>query len=258
MLVRNLFIMSLFVSSLFAKKHFTEERRPNPYRQFDAPIESIAIAKQYLPEDPIIVEAGAYDGNESCALAKLWPKGHVYCFEPVERLFNITSDRVRGISNISAYKLGLGETCGKKTMYLSTEEGQEWVDRVSMSSSFYPPKEHLNYSGTLFQGTEEVEMITLDHWSEIHGIEKVDMLWLDMQGYELPALKAATTLLKGVSVILTELEFAEAYEGQPLYREVKDWLDTQGFVLIGGNFDFPDNAQFFGDGLFVRKELLLP
>jgi hypothetical protein len=83
------------------------------------------------------------------------------------------------------------------------------------------------------------------------------MLWLDMQGYELPAMKAAPKVLSKVSVIITELEFVEAYAGQPQYHEVKSWLESQGFVLVGGNFSFPKHPQqWFGDGIFVRKELL--
>ncbi|HSX26191.1 MAG TPA: FkbM family methyltransferase [Chlamydiales bacterium] len=255
MFIRNLFIISSFISILHAK-HATEKKAPDSYVLFRAPIESMTLAMRYLPEDPIIVEAGAYNGRESCYLAKLWPKGHVHTFEPVEQLYNITAARVQSIPNITAYKLGLGDACGLRTIYLSTEEGEQWVDRVSMSSSFYEPKEHLNYSATLFKGTEEVEMITLDQWAALQGIPKVDLLWLDMQGYELPALKAGTNLLKTVSVILTEVEFIEAYEGQPLYKEVKSWLESQGFVLIAGNFKFPRTDQFFGDALFVRQELL--
>lgn len=253
--MRKLLIMISLCSVIWAR-HPTEEKAPSSYYFFDMPIESISLARRYLPDDPIIVEAGAYDGHESEAFAKLWPRGHVHCFEPVERLFHLTAQRVRQYPNVTAYQLGLGSTCGPQMMYLSTEPGDEWIGRVSMSSSVYPPKEHLNYSGTLFRGTEDVQMTTLDEWARLNGITKVDLLWLDMQGYELPALKAGTELLKTVSVILTEVEFVEAYEGQPLYMEVKTWLEEQGFVLVGGNFTFPQNRQFFGDGLFVRRELL--
>jgi FkbM family methyltransferase len=237
-------------------KHVTEEQAPVPYYRFGHPIESIELAKSYLPEDPVIVEAGAYNGEESCSMAAHWPKGHVHCFEPVSRLFRMTSDRVKSVPNVTPYRFGLGDICGKRVMYLSKDQDGNRRKKVSMSSSFYPPKEHLKYAPTLFEGHETVEMITLDQWAMIYNIPKVDMLWLDMQGYELPALKAATEVLKNVKVIVTELEFVEAYEGQPLYKEVKDWLESQGFVLIGGNFDFPKTFDFFGDGLFVRRELL--
>jgi FkbM family methyltransferase len=229
--------------------------KPKLYYRFDLPPECLKIAARYLPSNPVIVDAGAYHGEETCTMAKLWKSGHVHAFEPVKQLFNVVVRTTQNTPNISIYNLALGKECGQTEMFLSTEEGD--IDRVSMSSSLLPPKDHVLYCTLQFKKTELVEVTTLDQWAEDYGIEKVDMLWLDMQGYELPALKAAPKVLSTVSVILTELEFVEAYEGQPLYKEVREWLEEQGFVLIAGNFSFPKGrTQWFGDGLFVRKELL--
>jgi len=73
-------------------------------------------------------------------------------------------------------------------------------------------------------------------------------MWLDMQGYELNALKACSAILKTVKVILTEVEFVEAYEGQYLFVEVKQWLEQQGFTMIARTA-YP---HWFADALFVR------
>ena len=83
------------------------------------------------------------------------------------------------------------------------------------------------------------------------------MLWLDLQGAELQALKGGEHLLSKVSVIITEVEFSELYENQPLYKEIKSWLEDHGFVLIGGTFKFPkDRNQHFGDAVFVKKHFV--
>jgi FkbM family methyltransferase len=231
------------------------KRAPVPYSQFGLPAESLSIAAQYLPSNPVIVEAGAYDGKETCVLASYWPRGYIHSFEPVQELFKKVVSNTKHVSNISVYNLALGVHCGPAIFYLSVEP--EDTEHVSQSSSLYPPKEHLNYSTSLFERTESVTVTTLDEWAEQQGVEKVDMLWLDMQGYELPALKASPKILSGVSVILTELEFVEAYMGQPLYKEVRAWLAEQGFVLVAGNFGFPKHpGTWFGDGLFVRRELV--
>jgi len=250
------FALLLFHSlSLHANMQETGLTPPSPFYSFDLPQEVLPFLRNFLPKNPIIVEAGAYHGKETSIMATFWPKGHVHAFEPVHELYEIVKNTTHHLSNVSTYPLALGDRLEKRLMHLSTETFDR--EHISMSSSLYPPKEHLIYSATLFEGHETVDVITLDIWAKKYGISKIDMLWLDMQGYELPALKAALNILKTVSVILTEVEFAEGYEGQPLYREVKEWLESQGFVLIGGNFSFPKHPrQWFGDALFVRKELI--
>ena len=41
-----------------------------------------AIAK-YLPEDPVIVEAGGHDSSTTVEMASVWPKSTIHAFEPV-------------------------------------------------------------------------------------------------------------------------------------------------------------------------------
>ncbi len=149
------------------------------YHYIADPKEAFKVAMQFLPEDPVIIDAGAYGGHES--------------------------------SNV-----------------------------------------------TQFDGCVVVQVTTLDAWAKEYDIPKMDMLWIDMQGTEFEALKAAPRLLSGVSVILTKHEAVEAQDGKPLDDQARAWLDEQGFVLFGGNINFLEASlsSRFGDGLFVRKELV--
>lgn len=74
------------------------------------------------------------------------------------------------------------------------------------------------------------------------------MLWLDLQGAELLALNSSPKILNTVSVILTEVEFVEAYTNQAQFKEFTKWLRTKGFKLVGINH----SNIWFGDALFVR------
>jgi len=228
---------------------------PKGYFYFGYPHEILEKIAPYLPEDPVIVDAGAYDGKDAKRLANRWPKGKVHSFEPVRELYIDVAANTKGIENISVYHLALGGQSGKAVMHISREPHD--LEHVSMSSSLFTPKEHLKYADALFRETQEVDVITLDDWAAQNGLEKVDMLWLDMQGAELDAMKAASKLLPKVSVVITEIEFVEAYAGQPLYYEIREWLESQGFALIGGSFHFPrQKHEWFADGFFVRKELI--
>jgi 2-O-methyltransferase len=216
---------------------------------FNYPKEALNIAKPYLPENPVIVEAGAYDGKDSVYMANYWPKSSIHSFEPIPYLYRKTVLNTKKRKNINTYQLAVGESVGTCDMFVSEEPNNLGVP--SMSSSLLAPKDHLKYSATLFPGKIIVRTTTFDVWAQENNIDHIDLMWLDMQGYELNALKASPNILSTVKVILTELEFVEAYEDQALFQEIKTWLEEQGFTMIAINKKY----GWFGDGLFVRTDL---
>lgn len=214
----------------------------------------LCLAKKFLPKNPVIVEAGGYNGDDSVRIARFWPKGKLFSFEPVPELFNQVKEKTHFYSNISCFQKALSDQNGFATFYLS-----EWGGKVAGSSSLLFPKEHLICDPSVsFPTTLHVETITLDEWARQEKVNKIDFLWLDMQGYELNMIKASQ-LARDASVIYTEVEFVEAYEGQYLYEDVKSWMGANGFQLVATDFDDSQiakeiaNQRFWGNALFVNK-----
>ncbi|MCL4360891.1 FkbM family methyltransferase [Candidatus Dependentiae bacterium] len=215
---------------------------------FTHPIQAISIAKKFLPNNPLVLEAGAYDGEDSINLSHNWPHGFIYSFEPVPQLFNKLLNNTNNIKNIKTYELALGDFIGLAKFYVSEFNDKPGIP--GQSSSLLAPKEHLIHAPqVLFKNEIEVQVTTLDDWAKKNNIDHIDFMWLDMQGYELNMLKASTEILKTVKVILTEVEFVEAYKGQYLFKDVKEFLENQGFKMIAIN----NACSWFGDALFVRK-----
>lgn len=215
---------------------------------FNHPTEALAIVKPYLPDNPVVLEAGAYDGTDSIAISKNWAKATFHAFEPVPELYQKLSKKTKPFANINTYPFALGDYTGIAKFYVSEFENQPGIP--SESSSLLKPKEHLIHAPhVVFKREISVPIMTIDSWAQAYGVDTIDFMWLDMQGYELNALKASPKIMKTVKAILTEVEFVEAYEGQYLFAEVKTWLEEQGFVMIARNF----YCDWFGDALFVRK-----
>lgn len=205
------------------------------------------ISKKYisnfLPEDPVIVEAGAHRGGDTIQMAKLWPKSTIYAFEPVPELYEKLLKRTKKYQNIHCCNYALGNESGFTSINIS--EGKS-----DASSSILQPKEHLNvHPDVLFKKEINVPMITLDRWAEENSVDKVDFLWLDLQGFEYQVLNASPVILSKVKAIYTEVSFISAYENTLLYPEFKKWLENAGFFekeLDSQNFDM-------GNALFIRK-----
>ena len=200
----------------------------DPYIHFDInhPIQALDIVARYLPENPVILEAGAYDGSESIVMSNKWSAATIYTFEPVPSLYNKLVLKTQNFPRIHTYQLALSDKIGSAQFYLSTAP---WVsNEVSQSSSLLAPKDHLVHApGVHFDNIINVLTTTIDAWAQEQKVNNIDLLWLDMQGYELQALKAAPKILKTVKAILTEVEFVEAYKDQPLYEEVKNGLKSR-------------------------------
>lgn len=205
------------------------------------------VVKPYLPTTPVILEAGAFDGYDSYQMSLYWPQGVIHAFEPIPELYKKLVRLKMPYNNVTFYPVALGDHIGKATMYLSTHTTDSCENFAS--SSLLEPKEHLTYAPyILFNDTIQVPLTTLDAWAEKHGVDHIDFMWLDMQGYELPALMSGLTLLATTRVIVLEVEFVEAYKGQYLFDDVKLFLEKHGFKFMG----LVANYGWCGDALFVR------
>lgn len=212
--------------------------------------EVIPIISKLLPTDPIIVEAGAFHGHDTVRLAHQWPQGAIHAFEPVPELFAKLQEKTSTLKNVHCHQLALSNHNGTETFYMAQKPEKPGI--ATQAGSLLPPKERLKHSPIQFPSTIEVQTITIDSWAAHHRIERIDCLWLDMQGTELAVLKSAPKILKTVSVIYTEVAFIESYQNIPLMAEVKAWIESQGFVEYGCDFE-NETDWFFGNILFHRK-----
>ena len=87
----------------------------------------------------------------------------------------------------------------------------------------------------------------------IHGSELKPpvMLKLDVQGYELEALRVCEELLDSFSYVYAEGSFVELYEGQALADDLIAWLRLREFRLSGVY-----GVVFDGQGRAVQADML--
>jgi 2-O-methyltransferase len=197
---------------------------------------------QFLPENPIILEAGAHKGKDTVEMAMLWPAGTIHAFEPVPALFKKLENNTRNLKNVHCYQLALGNNRGREIMYLSSGASDG-------SSSLLPPKEHLNIFPTVYFDEElTVNTMTLDGWAESNNIQNIDFMWLDLQGMELNVLKSGKNILQTVTAIYTEVSSIEAYKDQTLYSDLNEWLTSNGFYIEREVVD-----KGGGNVFFIRK-----
>ncbi len=258
-----LHLMVIFLGlTLLPSKGICKSQVPNSVQRISTNAEHIfRFVKPFIPKDPILLECGGYNGNDTALMARAWPKGTIHTFEPIPELFNILSQNTNPYSNVKKYQLALADRTGRLTFYFSDFNNS---GTPSGSSSLLPPKDHVKFDHWVtFNGTIEVEAMSLDDWAAQAGIDHIDFMWLDMQGFELNMLKASK-LAKKTKVIYLEVEFIEAYAGQYLYPDIKKWMEENGFCLIALDFDEKiglagdqmikpgTNLPYYGNAIFLN------
>jgi 2-O-methyltransferase len=234
-----------FLSLLRAEYYFLKKR-------FDKQIISNEkinknTIRQYLPQKPVIVDAGAHDGSDSVEMCRIFRGSKIYAFEPVPVIFDRLRENTKRYSRIKCYNLALSSQSGPQKLYVSsgTSDG---------SSSLLRPKDHLlDHPDVFFESEINVNTITLDDWASKEHISQVDFLWLDLQGSELEVLKASKKVLRLVSVVHMEVSTRMTYENVPLYTKVKEWMKEIGFVA---EVEAIPEGWDMGNVLFVREKNL--
>jgi FkbM family methyltransferase len=137
--------------------------------------------------------AGAHMGY-LVLLSALHTKGRVHAFEPIPELFKKSEDNLNLNPELRVHitltQAALGEDKGEVTMYSE-----------DIRSSVIP------YGGghVANQNKVIVPVTTIDDYCRKTGVEKLDLVLLDIEGFEWFALNGANKVLKSLPILILEI-----------------------------------------------------
>lgn len=164
----------------------------------------------------VLILAGPADGDEAQVAASLWPGLTVLGFEPYEpmRLWQMANGWPGNPESLMA--CALSDHAGTATMYLHADPEQQ------RGSSLEHPR-----GG----GSVEVSTTTLDVIQDAYQFAPNSiMLWLDIEGHELEALRGGRAMLAvgAVSYVNVEILARKAGDGEKIHR----LLTNAGLELV--------------------------
>ena len=199
----------------------------------------------------IFVDIGANKGQFALVARHCCPEAKIYSFEPLSRPGSIFKKVFGDDDSTILFQTAIGDQSGEKAIHVSARED---------SSSLLPITTRQN---DLFPGTQEVFTDTirvgrLNEFLSEDDIQAPAMLKIDVQGYELEALKGSEELLHCFKWVYVECSFLELYQGQALAGEVIGWLLERRFNLesIHNSTTLKDGSIAQADFLFVQQSSL--
>lgn len=201
------------------------------------------ILAQFLPENPTIIEVGAYQGRDTVKLAQGFSSAKIYSFEPLSTAFPILSEAVQRYKNVSIFNACVDRMTGIRPFYICHGTNGASPIFEFHSSLLRPLTIHL-------QGPiEAVAVISLPDFCWAVQIDRMDLLWLSAEGNELQILEGAGAMLDQVSLVYARSQFELSRESLTLFKDLKEFMEKRGFILLS---HFHRDAVA-GDALFVNK-----
>ncbi|HET7409055.1 MAG TPA: FkbM family methyltransferase [Paracoccaceae bacterium] len=193
-----------------------------------------------------IFDVGANVGQTARGLVRYFPDDPIYCFEPVESSFEVLqrdyADRV------TAVRSALGSVPGTGEMHLHTDSE---LDTLAAPGDL---------AASLSTGDSvTVPIDTVDGFAARHGIERIGLLKMDVQGWELEVLRGADRMLGSgaIAAVFSEVAFDTGRPDMQDFCQLNEHLSLKGFTFCGlyDQFRWGDKKKVhFANALYLRLD----
>lgn len=144
-----------------------------------------------------IVDVGANKGDWSLIASDLFPQAIVHSFEIVPETYGRLAENCRHRKNIMCHNVGLADTEGTTTVFFSPDKSGVATCVPNFSEQFH------NYQPRAF----EAKVSTGDAFCADQGIETIDFLKIDVEGFEHKVLKGFEGMLKTGNIKMIQFEY---------------------------------------------------
>ena len=197
-----------------------------------------------------IFEFGSRYGEDTIEFTKKYPAAIVYAFECNPGTIEICRQNLKQFPNIILNEKAVSDKIGSVSFFVNDkektktawEDGNQGASSLFKASGKYPVEEYV-------QKEVIVNSITLSSFISEEKIEEIDIMWMDVQGAELMALRGLENQISKIKLLHVEVEFFEIYKDQPLFRDVNKFLKKNNFKLLG----YTSYSEYAGDAVYLNR-----
>lgn len=171
-----------------------------------------------------VIDVGANKGQFSLLVQEHHPAAEIFAVEPLAEPADIYATLFNGNDKVKLLRCAAGSRRDTLTINISGRaDSSSMLPITSAQEAAFP--------GTAQAGARTVPVEPLDNLIAADAVASPLLIKLDIQGYELEALKGMPKLMAKADYIYLELSFVTLYAGQPLASDVVSWLSDRGFDL---------------------------
>lgn len=191
----------------------------------------------------VVVDVGANVGDWTAGVLDVARPGRVIVFEPSPVVFPVVRARFAGVSSVEVRQVAVGDRDGTTPFFVTAHSHNASVLRPRDDA-----QELLDHGGEV-RDEVEIDIARLD--TALADVDHIDVLKIDVQGFERNVLAGAPATLTKSSWMLLEANFVSLYEGDLLLPELHGLMLDAGFALANLSKPYVRKGQaLFADALY--------
>ncbi|MDP2258197.1 MAG: FkbM family methyltransferase [Caulobacter sp.] len=183
----------------------------------------VPLFAPHIPRDAVVIDIGAHAGQFSRLFATMAPQGQVWSFEPSAYARSVmeTAARFRRLDNITLMPFGLSDAPGETVLHTPIKK----AGGMGFGAA------HLGEGDTSRPTVPQtVVLTTLDTVVRDRGIERVDFIKADIEGWELHALRGGEeTLGRFTPVLYLEVNDNHLRRAGDSAEGMFSWLEARNY-----------------------------
>ncbi len=185
-----------------------------------------------------VFDVGAHKGETIKFFLKNFKFEKIYSFEPIPETFEVLEKNINLLGDIEKKKIvlensALGSTERKISIKQMVESSSSTIRDINHNSKYLIKKKKLLYSNKDdFFKKIEVNQITLNKYTTINSIEKIDFLKIDTEGYEFDVLLGLKNKIEKVKFILFEHHYHDMIKKNYTFSDINYFLLKNNFTQI--------------------------
>jgi len=167
------------------------------------------------------VDIGGNVGDYSAELLRCFPEVDLHVFEPATSNIAKLRQRFPAEAKVSLRQAALSDVPGRMTLF-SDKDGSGMASLV---------RRELNHLRISFEPMEEVEVVRFeDYWRGVLGGRPIDIVKIDVEGYELMVIRGFGEAIQQVKVL--QFEFGGTHiDAKVFFRDFWRLLEAADFDL---------------------------
>jgi FkbM family methyltransferase len=191
---------------------------------------------------PLLLDVGANTGQTISFFLETFGNARIIAFEPSPATFATLSAHFGGRASVTLEQIALGDSDGIASLHVT----QGHSVNHSLLEPVWEPDAR----------TVPVQVATLDRYCSDKGLDNVDFLKIDTQGFDLNVLRGAHTMLaaKRIRSVYVEVMFTSMYRKQSSFWEIYSFLESHSYQFLGFyEQNYLNNRLWYSNACFIAS-----